>query len=292
VSAPISFENGIELSDAEEGVLVRQYADAYVARGWRMAPATTLLVETAIASGLRWMIRHGHPQAHARWPSRKGRVYLAFSPTRDGHWALAIDTFDEKRMDFTFAAFNGKYHQQFVDRGVRFDFERRNRSAGHMIVTRADVFPIIRMMPTFDHSVLTLGRNAARTDAFVTEYDIQRALLFGWTRTPFGAAARIIGDEVPIDAGANPRRIDILARQGVSGPWLVIEVKRAEARVSAVQQIREYLTALAFRDDPLPGAIQGILVAERIPDPVRYAAREADIPAYEISFPLTLRRVA
>lgn len=287
-----SFEFGVELEEVDGGLLVRQYEDAYVARGWRLAASTVELVETALASGLRWMIREGHPQSHARWPGGKGRVYLAFSPTRENHWSLAIDTFESQRMDYGFGAFNGKYRQQFVDQGISFEFEKRNRTAGHMIVERSRVLPTLGLMAEFDHSVLYLGRSGTSAVGFATEYDIQRAILIGWTKTPFASRARIIGDEVPVDPGANPRRIDILAREGDAGDWLVIEIKRAEANVEAVRQIQSYLTALAFRDDPLPGLIRGALVAERIPEVVRAAAAQAEIAAYEVTFPLTLRQVA
>ncbi|MGY6549069.1 MAG: hypothetical protein ACXIU7_08690 [Roseinatronobacter sp.] len=72
------------------------------------------LVKAALGSKLRWMIREGHPQAHSRWPSGKGRVYLAFSPTRENHWSVAIDSFSESKGDFAHAVFNGKYHHQFL----------------------------------------------------------------------------------------------------------------------------------------------------------------------------------
>ena len=62
----IDFENGIRLEEVEEGLLVKQYNEAYVARKWRLSDNTIELVEAAIESGLRWMIRVQHPQAHAR----------------------------------------------------------------------------------------------------------------------------------------------------------------------------------------------------------------------------------
>jgi hypothetical protein len=211
---------------------------------------------------------------------------------RENHWSVAIDSFEIGRLDYRSAVFNGKYQQQFRSRGIPFEFETRTQTAGHMVVSRPHVLSTIGHMSEFEHSVLYLGRSGTNSLGFSTEYDIQRAILLNWARTPFGSRARIISDEFPVDRGPNPRRIDILAREGDAGDWLVVEVKRAEAKIEAVQQIQGYLSALAFRDDPLPGLVYGALVAERVPDAVRAAAAQAGIAAYEIAFPMILRKVA
>ncbi len=286
------FDNGIEMEDVDGGLLVRQHGDAYVARGWRLTKPTIELVQTALDSGLRWMIREGHPQSHARWPAGQGRVYLAFSPTREQQWSVAIDTFRDGKGDFSHGAFNGKYHQQFLSHRVPFEFEKRNRGAGHMNVPRDRVLPTLRLMRDLDHSVLYLSRTEAVYEGFALEYDIQRSLLFLWDQTPFGQRHRLVGDEFPVDPGLNPRRIDILARNPKNGDWLVIEVKRAEATIEAVRQIEGYMLTLARRDDFLGGAISGALVAERVPSDVRRAANSAGIEAYEVAYPLELERVA
>ena len=153
------FENGIELQNVDAGLRVRQHSDSYIARKWHLTPTTIELVNTALSSGLRWMIRDGHPQAHALEPSGKGRVYIAFSPTRDQHWSVAIDSYNPNKGDYAHAVFNGKYHEQFVERGVPFDFEKRNTTAGHLVVKRDDVLATVRLMKDFDHSVLYLGRS-------------------------------------------------------------------------------------------------------------------------------------
>lgn len=286
------FDNGIELTDVEGGLLVSQHGDAYVARNWKLSDATVELVETALKSGLRWMIRKGHPQAHARYPSGKGRVYLAFSPTRENQWSLAVDTYREGRNDYDFGVFNGKYHKQFQERSVPFKFEARNRSAGHMVVAREHVLPTLRLMGELDHSVLYLGRSSRTAEGFQTEYDIQRAILLEWNKTPFSERYEIISDEYPVDSGVNPRRIDVLARDASSGDTLVIEVKRAEAKIAAVQQIEDYLVMLGHRDDLAYGKLKGVLVAERIPEVVRSYANDQGIEAYEAEYPFSLKQVA
>lgn len=285
-----TYENGIQLQELDEGILVRQYQDAYIARRWRLSSRTDELVRTSLACGFRWMIRRGHPQAHARWPSGRGRVYLAFSPTRTCQWAIAIDSVNANRDDFGVAVFNGKYRRQFDTHGIVYEFEKRNRASGHLVVARESVLPTLQAAAGFDHSVLSLIRSRRRGDCFATEYDIQRSILFNWMDTPFGAYARIIGDEVPVDDGPNPRRIDILAR-AKSGEYVVFEIKRAEARPAAIAQLQKYLEGLARREKYSDTGLRGTLVAERIPATVAEQAEAAGIAAYEIEYPLIFRRV-
>jgi hypothetical protein len=288
----LEFAHGISLEDVDGGMLVRQYNDAYLARKWKPTPAVAVLVVTALDNGLRWMIREGHPQAHARWPAGQGRVYIAFSPTREDHWSMAIDRFNPKSGTFGAAVFNGKYHHQFVQNDVPFEFEKRNVGAGHMVVQREQVLPTLTLLGSLDHEVLYLRRTESSSHGFVTEYDIQRALMFQWASTPFATAHTLVTDEFPVDGGLHSRRIDILARTRSGGGHLVIEVKRAEASLEALRQIEDYLSALRRRDDFAFGPLRGALVAERIPLAVREAAGRIDVEAYEASYPLSLQRVA
>lgn len=287
-----SFDNGISLENLPQGLLVRQFDQAYVARRWQLTPAVVHLVETAIESGLGWMIRSDHPRQNSRWPNERGTVYLAFSPTAEQQWSVAIDTFTETRGDYGFGVFNGKYHEQFRATCIPFTFEGRNRGSGHLVVKRSDILATIRQLSNFDHTVLDLGRSTRVYEGFATEYDIQRAILKGWGETVFGGSHRLIQDEFPVDGGLTSRRIDILAQNPRNGDWLVIELKRAEAKVDAVHQVEDYLLSLGRRDDFAAGRLNGALVAERIPSNVRTVARNAGISAYEIEWPLNLRRVA
>lgn len=126
----LEFPNGIILEEIEEGLLVRQGQEAYVARDWCLTAPVIALVEAALAAGLQWMIRTDHPRRNARWPNRRGVVYLAFSPSRHQQWALAIDTIRPARGDFGHGVFNGKYHGQFAALGLPFSFEKRNKGGG------------------------------------------------------------------------------------------------------------------------------------------------------------------
>ena len=288
----MKFKNGIELRNLDDGLLVKQFGDAYVARCWQLTDRTVKLVQTAIESGLHWMIREGHPRANALWPSGKGTVYLAFSPTRENQWSMAIDRFSRSRGDFGDAVFNGKYHEQFVQHGVAFEFEKRNRTAGHMVVASNHVLRTLRLLRKLDHRVLYLGRSNKTIEGFATEYDIQRALLFDWRNTVLSERYDVITDEFPVDLGQNPRRIDILCRDRDSDDRLVVEIKRAEANLDAIRQIKGYLRALNRRTDFRGIPVAGALVAERIPLAVRKEAKRSGIFAYEVSYPVEIERVA
>ena len=288
----IVFPNGISLEEVEEGLLVQQGTEAYVARNWRLSPPVIELVEVAMAAGLRRMTRNDHPRRNARWPNRRGVVYLAFSPSVHQQWAMAIDTIRPTSGDFGHGVFNGKYHEEFVTRGLPFTFEKRNKGAGHLVVAREQVLPTLAALGEFDHQVLDLDRAERSHAGFATESDIQRAILNHWEETPFAKRHVIVQDEFRVDGGLNSRRIDVLARVPQTGDWLVIEIKRAEANSDAVRQVEDYLLALGQKDEFASGRLEGAVIAERISEAVRDAALHAGIAAYEIAWPATLRRIA
>lgn len=285
------FRNGIQLEQLDGGLLVRQYREAYVARNWRLSHSTLELVRTAVQSHLVWMIRNRHPQANARWPHGKGVVYLAFSPRRDCHWSLAVDTVTRSGYDFGHAVFSGKYRQQFKEHGVSFEFEKRNTGAGHMVVARDDVLATIRLVGKLDHSVLRNSSRQARVDGFLTESDIQLALLRRWGETPF-ASFQTPRQEVPLGDRRNAQRIDILAEYPITGEVLIVEIKRAQAGKDAVDQVLGYSRELGSQPDFVGKTLCRALVAERVPDQVKDYARKHGVWAYEVSWPLTLSRVA
>lgn len=293
----IKFLNGISVMDTTYGLLVRQYENAYIARGWRVTDKLTELIQTSIDSKLYWMLRDGHPQVHALWPSTKGRAYLAFSPTRDKQWAVAIDTINSDGSNYGKAVFNGKYHEQFKKNGIEFLFEKRNTGAGHMEVARHQVLETIRKMSNFDHSVLYKNKSSGPINGFSTEYDIQRSLLLYWAETPFAKDFTIVGDEVPINlasrnsARSNLGRIDILAKHTTRNEYLIIEIKRAKATEAALKQISGYLGALKQREDMSTALFKGCLIAERIPRSLASSAGRLGFSSYEIVYPLKLTKV-
>ena len=293
----IKFINGISVKDTAYGLLVRQYENAYIARRWRVTNNLRELIQTSVNSKLYWMLRDGHPQVHSLWPSTKGRAYLAFSPTRDKHWAVAIDTVNPDGSNYGKAVFNGKYHEQFKKNKIEFSFEKRNTSAGHMEVARHKVLETIRKMSNFDHSVLYKNKSSEPINGFSTEYDIQRSLLLYWAKTPFAKDFTIIGDEVPINlaprnsARTNLGRIDILAKHKKRDEYLIIEIKRAKATEEALKQISGYLSALKKREDMSLALLKGCLIAERIPKNIVSFAGQLGFTSYEIMYPIKLTKV-
>lgn len=286
------FSDSISAEDVEGGLLIRQGEDAYVARNWRLTSKVEHLIEVAINAGLVCMIRHNHPLQKARWPNLRGVVYLAFSVTPDVQWSVAIDTFRPGSGDYGHAVFNGKYHQQFVEKRIPFAFERRNKGSGHLVVVRDEVLPTLKAISRFDHSVLALNKRVYQADGFVNEYDIQHSMIANWDKTTWAERYDLVQDEFPVDGGMTSRRIDILARGRGTGDWLIIEIKRAEAKPEAVTQVAEYLLALGKRDEFSHGRLNGILVAERIPASVSALAEVEGVETYEIDWPLNLRRIS
>lgn len=285
------FPNGIELTDLDGGLLVRQHCEAYVAQAWQLTSATRELVRAALAADLVWMIRAGHPRQSSRWPDGKGCVHLSFSPSAEDHWSVAIDTFDPATGDYRHAVFNGKYLFQFEERGIPFLFEGRNRTAKHLVVRREHVLRTIQAPKGFDHSVLRLGRTRDRSNGFALEDDIQAALLAQWASSPFHAFT-VEREEFPVDGGLTSRRIDILARSPGSRNYLIVEIKRAEAPLETIDQLKGYIHTVAARPDLRAKAVRGAIVAERVPPQLRRSAKAEGIMAYEIKFPFSFERVA
>lgn len=234
------------------------------------------------------MIRNDHPLRSSRWPSKKGAVYLAFSPAPDLQWSVAVATFNPRRGDYGVAVFNGKYLAQFEAAGIPFKFEGLNRKAGYMVVARQHVLSTLQALSGFDHTVLALNRATHEGDGFTTEYVLQDKILANWAETPWATRYEVVRSEYPVDGGLTSRRIDILARDKTSGDWLIIELKRAEAPVAAVEQVTDYLLALGKQDAFAQGRLDGVIVAERIPPAVLAAARNAGVTAYEAKWPFSL----
>ena len=151
------YDNGIELWEIREGLLVRQSDEAYVAKDWRNNPNTDELVRTSLSCGFNWMIRNTHPNERNRWPDGEGTIYLAFSPTRTCQWAFAISSLSTTREDFSDTAFNGKYREQFDQANLEYKFRPRPTPHGDLMVKRDNVFETIKHISDFNHSVLNFA---------------------------------------------------------------------------------------------------------------------------------------
>jgi len=116
------------------------------------------------------------------------------------------------------------------------------------------------------------GREVLRADA---QPKTTHSALNGWTK-PENAAQQ---------------HFDILARDRVSGDWLIIELKRAKATPDAVLQTTDYLLALTQRDDFVHGRLEAVLIAERFPQLVRDLADDEGVELWRIEWPLVLSRV-
>ena len=185
------FENGIQLEELDEGSRAPRPSIRRCIRCPSVAAKRTHAGTRACLSSRRVSVDDTEgPSAGARALALgRGRVYLAFSPTREGQWSIAVDSVNARSDDFGIAVFNGKYRRQFDLNGIQYEFEKRNRTSGHLVIDRDRVLPTLQAVAAFDHTVLSLRRLAQNRNCFGTEYDIQRAVLFRWSETPFGAAS-------------------------------------------------------------------------------------------------------
>lgn len=56
------FAGANQIKNLDGGLLVRQCAEAYIARNWQLSQPTEELIKTAIGAGLSCMIRNDHPR--------------------------------------------------------------------------------------------------------------------------------------------------------------------------------------------------------------------------------------
>ena len=66
--------------------------------------------------------------------------------------------------------------------------------------------------------------------------------------------------------------------------YLVIEIKRAEANIEVLDQIKGYLAALRKNDEMSGASIRGVLIAERIPERVLSSANQLGFETYKIEY--------
>lgn len=295
---PKTFPGGISLEDVEDGLLIRQNDVGYVARNWKLTPQIEELVETAVSNGFGCMIRETHPRRDAHWPNPKGVVYIAFSPGPELHWSFVIDDQCHGRDGgYRRAAFSGKYRNQFDAKSIPYELEKRNKQSGHFLIDGGRVLPTIEALRKFDHSVLIHSNNRKfdTSDGFQTEYDIQHMVLTNWDQTPWASKYQILESEFRVENSRTSRRIDVLARarvsHGIAKDTLIIELKRGEANLAAVEQVASYARDLGRRDEFAHGRIDPVLVAERIPPNLHALAISEGVAAYEVRWPMEFRRV-
>ena len=280
-----NFRFGITLEDCPEGIIVKQDQISYIARGWQITNEVIEMVDCCLDAGMRWMIRENHPQRGNLCPNKQGVVYLAFSPTRENHWSMAIDSFNSKRLTFGDGVFNGKYHSQFNKYKIPFHFEKRNKSSGHLIVKRNNLFLAIKKLIILDHSVLYFKKKERVNNiGFILETDIKRFIILNWKKTPF-ADQELIRDEYPVTNGFNPERVDLLAFNKKSKSYSVIELKRAEALIGDLDQVEGYCKKLKEKNEFKNYSFDPVLIAERISDKIKQKASQKKILTYEIKWP-------
>ena len=284
------FKFGIIIEDVKEGLLVKQYEKKYIARNWKITKEVIDMISLCLDSGMRWMIRENHPKRSNLFPNKKGVVYLAFSPTKENQWSLAIDTFNPNSKKFRFGVFNGKYRTQFDKYKVPYKFERRNKTQGHMEVSREKLFMAIKTLSKLDHSVLFFNKKQIQAEGFIQETDMQRYLILNWKKTPF-SKYDLIGDEYPVTSGRNTKRIDLFGYYKKSNTYIIIELKKHEANQDALEQVNNYYKILKKKIEFKKSKFCKVLIAERIAKDIKIKATEKKIDTYEMNWPGLFKKI-
>jgi hypothetical protein len=291
----------LELIERDDGIEVRQFGDAYLAKGWRLTESVMSLVHLAAENNLGVMLQHGHPQSSNRLPNGDGTEYLSFARTQETYWVFAINDQSgltrKSRSDVRWVLFNKAYRGPIAGAGVPSEIEPF-RNASNIRVARDHVAAALAScLPWVDE----LGHRGGRRGAIGTfpgfrdEADIERRLMENIAALVPGRHFQLLGRQRTIDAGI----VDLLLTEVERIGTVVVEVKQGRAQRQHVdEQLRRYLASRDVAKLTKGGRVVGCLVAERIDDGLRRHIRNChpDIVAFEVRWisptEITLKLVA
>jgi hypothetical protein len=122
--------NRLEIHQRDEGLEIRQFGNAYIAREWRWCEDLSYVIQTLKGFGLTSMMQNNHPQKNAFLPHGNGRDYLAFSSNFSDIWISAVDEQSPKttnqRDNIQTITFQKRFKSQFDKFEVPYVLEKRN----------------------------------------------------------------------------------------------------------------------------------------------------------------------
>ncbi|MBK9578949.1 MAG: DUF91 domain-containing protein [Fibrobacteres bacterium] len=281
-------EIGLELEQAAEGVVVRQFGDAYVARNWRLTDDVIAKIKICLGSGLKAMIQVRHPEYANRMPKGDGVIYFSFARSEKEMWIVVFNDnspFPKKRpFDNVSTVLINKRFRHFLTAGDIPWVTEKGRSACNVeipceFLETAIASCLKGMEGDFQKNLSILGDQKG---GFRGESDIEKWLMEN-LEDRSGGQLEIIGRQVRLENGI----IDILAIDKDSDQVLIIEVKQQRAVSSVVEeQIPRYLASQRVMGICKNRRAIGVLVAEEIPESIRRLIREHSLPlrGYEIKW--------
>lgn len=281
----------LRLSQTNEGILVEQAGDAYIARHFALSDDVIHVVELALRYGLTCMMQNGHPQASKRGAKGDGAVYLSFARAPDEYWVLTLDDRlqGERIKPRAFVKqvlINKRYRHALEEAGIPHQMEPfRNASNVHVPIEYAEL-ALAASVSYLDVHAVRGGKRGLKGayPGFRDEADIERWLMEHLhNQIITGREVEIIDRQFRVKSGI----VDILLIDKQTGNLCVLEVKQGRAQPEDVtEQLARYLSCPEIRRIAGGKVAVGLLVAEKIGATVRkaVAASTAPIVAYEIEW--------
>ena len=276
----------LTLKETQNGVLVEQGQDSYLARHWTLSTDLIWIVDLAIAKGLPCLMQNRHPQASKRGAKGDGAVYLSFARNDCEYWVMAVNDHSsaigrKPWGTINTVLINKQYRHALEEASVPHAIEPfRNASNIQVSIAHAEAALCACMKYVESHSPRK-GRSGHRGiyPGFRDEADIERWLMENIDRGMLlGRSVEIVDRQVRIDSGSGI--IDILLRDTATGGAIVLEVKQGRAQPEDVtSQLRRYVTSDCIRQRFGSINAVGCLVAEKIEHSVVQVVNSCDFPA-------------
>ena len=276
----------LTLKETQNGVLVEQGQDSYLARHWTLSTDLIGIVDLAIAKGLPCLMQNRHPQASKRGTKGDGAVYLSFARNNYEYWVMTVDDHSSAAGrkpwgTINTVLINKQYRHALEEDSVPHAIEPfRNASNIQVPIEHAEAALCACMKYVESHSPRE-GRSGHRGiyPGFRDEADIERWLMENLDRgMPLGRHIEIVDRQVRLDSGSGI--IDILLRDTATGGAIVFEVKQVRAQPEDItSQLRRYVTSDYIRQRFGSINAVGCLVAEKIERSVVQVVNSCDFPA-------------
>ena len=240
-------DHGIGLEQIDEGIMVSQKGNRYLARGWCLTEDLVELMKRFLDAGFNCLIRTGHPQ-----PSKRptGVAYIGFSSNENEPWLAVLDQYSGQK-PIRRLTVNARFRDLLTAAGIPFNWE--TAGGKNMFVAVADVDQLLReVTPVVTRSLNDAGGNqrpGGTRAALTTELELQSLLIENTQKKMFsgifGAVKSVIVNPRWRNNadGLDPQTSDIpdVLVETDSALW-VLELKLHEVGVQAVHQVSRYVS--------------------------------------------------
>lgn len=234
-------EADLAISEHEQGLLIQQGGERYIARNWVLTDQVKAFISECIRHGLGCAIRYRHPAPNIRMT--KGINWIGFSRTPAERWVAVIDEFCPKvtrPSKVMQRIVINKHYRGIVERaGINYWFQSSNVNNIH--VDFADMPAAVRVCAknaeVVERALKTRQwEEAKRAIGLMVESHLEEYIVNNWQKQNFGRKLTFVGNQV--------KHMDIVARDE-GKRFYVFELKRGPAGIEVYDQLIRYLRGAA-----------------------------------------------